>query len=114
MADSGEVAKAADGIDAMGLGDALDLLRAEVAAARQRAELADVRFPIQSLTVEFKVGLTRTAGGRAGFKVPFLEAGGEGAVAKETVHTVTIVLGEPVDASDRAVKVTDAGDSLKG
>ena len=98
----------------MGLADALDLLRAEVAAARQRAEQADVRFPIQSLTVELKVGLTRTAGGRAGFKVPFLELGGEGSVAKETVHTITIVLGEPVDAAGRPVKVTDAGDTLKG
>jgi hypothetical protein len=114
MADSGEGAQAVDGIDSMGLGDALDLLRAEVAEARDRARQADVGFPIQSLAVEFRVGLTRMAGGRVGFKVPFLELGGEGSVVKETVHTVTIVLGEPVDASGHPVRVTDAGDELKG
>ncbi|MEU9842486.1 trypco2 family protein [Actinomadura sp. NPDC048032] len=109
-----EAAEAAEPIDSMGLADALDLLRTEVAAAQQRAAGAGVRFPIQSLTVEFKVGLTRRAGGRAGFKVPFLEAGGDGSIAKETVHTVTVVLGAPADASGRPVRVTGQGNTLKG
>ena len=56
----------ADRSDGIGLAEALELLRAELAAARDKAAGTDVQFPIETLTVELKVGVTRSADGRAG------------------------------------------------
>jgi Trypsin-co-occurring domain 2 len=107
------VAKESDGI---GLADALELLRAELAAAREKAAGTDVQFPIETLTVELKVGVTRSADGRAGFKVPFIEVelGGSTGYNRETLQTVTVVLGSPVDREGRPVKVARATDEVKG
>jgi len=60
-----------DGID---LAEAIEALRAEILAAERNSAGAEVRFPIQTLTIELKVGLTKTADGKAGFRVPFVGA----------------------------------------
>jgi hypothetical protein len=102
--------------DGIGLADALEALRAELALAQAKATETDVQFPIESLTVELKVGVMRSKEGKAGFRVPFVgaELGGSAGFDRETLQTVTLVLGAPVDQAGNPVKVTSAGDELKG
>jgi hypothetical protein len=93
--------------DGIGLSDALALLRRELAEARVQAAETDLRFPIRTLTVELKVVATRSKEGKAGFKVPLVNAelGGSVGIDRELVQTVTLVLGPPVDDEERPVKV---------
>lgn len=93
--------------EGIGLSEALEVLRAELAEAREKAAGHDVQFPIESLTVELKVGITRSVDGKAGFKVPLLgaELGASGQASREGTQTVTLVLGPPVDREGRPVKV---------
>jgi hypothetical protein len=101
--------------DGIGLADALELLRGELAEAQEQAADHDIQFPIEKLTVEFKVGVTRSVDGKAGFKVPFLgaELGGAGGLSREGTQTVTLVLGPPVDSEGRPVKVARTSSDQK-
>jgi hypothetical protein len=105
-----------DRSDGIGLADALELLREELAAAQAKAAGTDVQFPIETLTVELKVGVTWSADGRAGFKVPFIEVelGGSTGYNRDTMQTVTVVLGSPVDREGRPVKVAKTTREAKG
>ena len=102
--------------EGIGLDDALEALRAELASAQVKAAGKDLQFPIETLTVELKVGVTRSTDGRAGFRVPFVgaELGGSKGMDRETMQTVTLVLGAPVDAEGNPVKVASASDTLMG
>jgi hypothetical protein len=102
--------------EAIGLDDALEALRAELASARVKAAGEDLQFPVESLTVELKVGVTRSKEGKAGFRVPLIEAqlGGSVGVDRQALQTVTLVLGAPVDEHGNRVKVASASDELKG
>jgi hypothetical protein len=102
-------------MDGIALADAIEMLRAEVLAAQLRAAGADVQFPIQTLTVQLKVGLTKLADGKAGFKVPFVgaEIGASGGLHLETVQTVTLVLGPPVNRAGRSIMVAVETDEEK-
>lgn len=101
--------------DGIGLSEALEMLRTELAAAQVEAAGKDVQFPIETLTVELKVGVTRSKEGNAGFTVPFIgaELGGSAGRDQETVQTVTLVLGAPVDREGRLVKVSSSTDEQK-
>jgi hypothetical protein len=103
-------------MDGINLVDAIEILRAEVLAAEQNSAGAKVQFPIQTITIEFKVGLTKTADGKAGFKVPFVgaELGGSAGFEQNNAQTVTIVLGPPVDQAGHPVKIAQATDEQKG
>jgi hypothetical protein len=95
-------------MDGIGLSDAIDMLRAEIVDAQAKAAQADVHFPIQTLTVEFKVGLTKKGEAKAGFKVPFFgaEVGASGGLSQETTHVVTLALGPPTDSSGKQISIT--------
>lgn len=101
--------------DGIGLADALEALRAELASAQTKAAGTDIRFPIETLTVELKVGVTRSAEGKAGFRVPFVgaELGGSTGNNRETLQTVTLVMGAPVDRDGRPVKVAQSSRQRK-
>jgi Trypsin-co-occurring domain 2 len=101
--------------DGIGLSEALEMLRAELAAAQAKAAGKDVQFPIETLTVELKVGVTKSKAGKVGFTVPFIgaELGGSAGRDRETVQTVTLVLGSPVDRAGRQVKVSSSTDEEK-
>lgn len=103
-------------LDGIGLADALEALRAELAAARAKAAGEDPQFPVQSVTVELRVGVTRSKTGKAGFRVPLVgaEIGGSAGFDRERLQTVTVVLGGPVDRAGNPVKVAAASDELKG
>src|SRR5947209_16474641 len=99
-------------MDGIGMAEALEMLRADVFRAQQSAASAEVQFPIQTLTVQLKVGLTKLADGKAGFKVPFVgaEIGVSAGLHQESTQTVTLVLGPPVDRQGQPVKVAQASD----
>jgi hypothetical protein len=99
----------------IGLEDAISHIRAELLAARVSGEGATVRLPVKSVTVELKVVASKEAGGKAGFKVPFvdLELGASGSVSSERTSTVTVVFGAPVDRDGNPVKVAQGSDTPK-
>jgi hypothetical protein len=101
--------------DGLGLADALEVLRAELALAHTQAAGKDLSFPIEALTVELKVAVTRSRGGKAGFRVPYVgaELGGSVGYDRETLQTVTVVLGAPVDRDGRPVKVARSSQQRK-
>ena len=101
--------------EGVGLADALEALRAELASAHAAAGGTDIQFPIETLTVELKVGVTKKAGGKVGFSVPFfgVGVGGEAGYDRETLQTVTLVLGGPLDSEGRPVKVARASAGRK-
>jgi hypothetical protein len=102
-------------MDGIGLADAIEKLREEVLLAYRRSGEAEARFPIQTLTVSLKVGLTKSVEGKAGFTVPFVgaELGASGGLDRENSQTVTLVLGPPVDRSGNTILVGDATNERK-
>ena len=103
-------------MDGIGLAEAIEIMRAEVIAAQQQANKADAQFPIQTLTIQLKVGLTKLADGKVGFRVPVVgaELGVSGGLHQETTQTVTLQLGPPVDRSGQPIMVSSATDTPKG
>jgi hypothetical protein len=99
----------------LGLAEAIEALRDDLMTARAAGAGQDVQLPVQSLTVELHVTATRTRGGKAGFRVPFVgaELGGEAGSKRESVQTVTVTFGEPVDRSGNPVKVAHGSDQKK-
>jgi hypothetical protein len=100
----------------VGLDEALAALRADLTAAHARAADSGLQFPVVSVTVELQVAVTRSAEGRAGFRVPLLgaELGGSGGRESAWTQTLTLTLGSPVDREGRPVKVARASDRDKG
>ena len=96
--------------DGLRLGDAIAMLREELLRARAAGSSSEIQLPVESITVKLKVTATRSANGKAGFKVPIvnLELGGGGARERGSEQTVTVVFGGPVDRSGRPVKVASA------
>lgn len=90
----------------IGLVDVVQALRAELARASEQAVDADVQFPVGQVTLEFHVGVTRSAEARGGVRFWVLELGGSGGIAAESVQKVTIVLDPPVDRDGRPIKVS--------
>ncbi len=102
----------ADDIDGVGLAEAIASLRADLLTARQSGADAAIQLPVQSLTVELKVVATKGADGKAGFKVPIINAelGGGANWKNETTQTVTVAFGPPVDRDGREVRVARSDD----
>ena len=91
------------------------VLRDELLRARAAGSSSEIQLPVESMTVELKITATRSADGKAGFKVPIvnLEMGGGGARERRSEQTVTVVFGGPVDRSGKPVKVASADDVPK-
>ncbi|GAB3852276.1 trypco2 family protein [Dactylosporangium cerinum] len=106
----------ADPSDGIGLAEAIAALRDELLQARAEGSGRDIQLPVESMTVELTVTATRSAEGKAGFKVPIveLELGGGGSRQRADEQKVTVVFGGPVDRLGQPIKVANAGDELKG
>lgn len=104
----------ADGVG-IGLAEAIGQLRADLLTARAAGEGSEVRLPVESVVVELTVVASREAGGKAGFKVPFVEVelGGSGTVSSERTSTVTVTFGAPVDRDGQPIKVAQTGNTPK-
>ena len=105
-----------DGVQGIGLQEAIESIRHDLVAARASGEDSDVRFPVTSVTVQLQVVAASTAGGKGGFRVPVvnLELGAEGSRRWENTSTVTVVLGSPVDRSGAPIKVAKQSSTPKG
>jgi len=102
--------------DGLGLADAIALLRDDLLEARAAGAGSEIQLPVESMTVVLKVTATRSASGKAGFKVPVveLELGGGGSRERGSEQTVTVVFGGPVDREGNPVKVASAADVMPG
>jgi hypothetical protein len=102
--------------DGLGLASAIGLLRDELLAARAAGAASGIQLPVQSMTVVLTVTATRSADGKAGFKVPIvdLELGGAASRERGSEQTVTVVFGGPVDRDGNPVPVAQSSDSLIG
>lgn len=100
----------------IGLADAIDMLRGEVLRAHAAAAGSNVQFPVSSITLDLQVVATRSADGKAGFCVPFvnIELGGSAGWQRETTQRVSVTLGEPIDKEGNPVRVAQASAELKG
>jgi hypothetical protein len=100
----------------IGLAEAIAMLRADVVRARVAAADSTVQFPVESIMMELKVAATRSTEGKAGFCIPFInvELGGSKEWQRETMQTVTVTFGSPVDDEGNPVKVSEASDELEG
>jgi hypothetical protein len=105
-----------DAEQGIGLAEAIGLLRAELIKARSAAAGSAVQFPVESMTVELKVTAIRSASGKAGFRVPFvnMELGASAALQHEAMQTVMVTFGSPLDSQGNALKVVATSDELKG
>jgi hypothetical protein len=102
--------------DALGLADAIGILRDELLHARAEGGHSDIQLPVESMTVELTITATRSAEGKAGFKVPIvgLELGGSGGRGRGSEQRVIVVFGGPLDRDGHPVKVVSASDVQKG
>jgi Trypsin-co-occurring domain 2 len=103
-------------VASLGLGEAIETIRSELLGAQAGATTTDLHFPVTSVTVELKVVAAKEVGGKAGFKVPLVpvEIGAEGSRHWENAHTVTVVLGSPIDGLGRQVQVERTSPTLPG
>jgi len=99
----------------IGLAEAIGALRDALLAARATGGDSDIQLPVESMTVELQVAATRTRDGKAGFAVPVVnvELGGSASWQRETMQTVTVVFGGPVDRDGTPVKVAKASSERK-
>jgi Trypsin-co-occurring domain 2 len=102
--------------EGLGLADAIALLRDELLRARAAGGKSEIQLPVESMTVQLTVRVSRSVDGKAGFKVPFVEVelGGGASRERGSEQLVTVVFGGPVDRDGRPVKVAEATDELKG
>ncbi|WP_426320078.1 trypco2 family protein [Microbacterium sp. E-13] len=90
----------------IGLVETISALRAELAEAVENGRDTDIQFPVTGVEIEFHVGVTRGGEGNAGVKFWVVELGGSASLQQESVQTVTITLGAPVDRSGVPIRVT--------
>ncbi len=102
-----------DGIE---LAEAITMVRRNLIEARAQGASEGIQFPVSSLTIELKVVATRTADGKAGFKVPIVNAELGGSISHESewAQTITVTLGAPVDGQGRPALVADVSTTVKG
>ena len=103
-------------VTALGLSEAIELLRDDLLRARAAGAGSDIQLPIESMTVELSVTATRSADGKAGFTVPIVDLQLGGGVSRErgSEQKVTVVFGGPVDRDGRPVKIASTSDVLPG
>jgi len=90
----------------LGLGEVLQSLHEELREAAARSAGEDIHFPVGEVELTVHVGVTSqgSGSGRAQFWV--LEFGADLSHTRETVQTVTIRLGPPVDRQGQTIRVT--------
>lgn len=100
-------------IDGVGLAEAIAGLRADLLEARQAGAGAEIQLPVESMTVELKVVVSKGADGKAGFKVPIINAelGGGANWKNEATQIVTVTFGAPVDRDGNPVRVASGSDT---
>ncbi|MFC8350351.1 trypco2 family protein [Streptomyces sp. NPDC057280] len=94
----------------LGLAEAVETIRDELRLAIAGAA-SDIQFPVGQVTLEFQVGLKKTAEADGKVKVWVLQFGAGGKVEHDAVQKVTIVLEPPVDTNGDPIKVSSGSQS---
>ncbi len=81
-------------------------LRRELLAAQEQAANEQLRFKIEDIEVEVKVGTTRKGAVKGGVKFWVVDAGTEGSVESQKLQTLKLKL-KPVDAGGEDTLVSD-------
>ena len=89
-------------MEPVGLKEAVEALRKELSASIVAAANESLRFEVGQITMEFQIGVERTAEGSGGIKFWVVELGGKGVYKSTEVHKVTIPL-KPVHGDGRPV-----------
>jgi hypothetical protein len=99
----------------IGLAEAIAVLRQELLTARAAGAGSGIQLPVESMTVQLQVAATRTVDGKAGFAVPIVnvEVGGSAGWQRETMQTVTVVFGGPIDQEGNPLPVAQSSDRPK-
>ena len=102
--------------EGLGLADAIAMLRDDLLKAQEQGANADIQLPISSMTVVLAVHATREASGKAGFRVPVINAelGGGASLGHGSEQTVTVVFDGPVDRNGNPVKIASGSGKPKG
>ncbi len=92
----------------IGLVEAIEAVRAELTRAVAENADKEIQFPVDKVDLEFHVGVTRTADATGGIRFWVIELGGRASHESESVHTVKVSLGAPVDVQGKTIKVMRA------
>jgi hypothetical protein len=92
-------------MDEIGLVDAIAAVRSELSEAVAIAETEDIQFPVDNVTLEFQVAVTRDVHADGKLKVWVLEFGAGGGYEAESVHKVVLSLGPPVNPQGETIAV---------
>jgi hypothetical protein len=76
-------------MEPVGLKEAVEALRKELSASIVAAANESLRFEVGQITMEFQIGVERTAEGSGGIKFWVVELGGKGVYKSTEVHKVT-------------------------
>ena len=90
----------------IGLVEAIEAVRAELTRAVEQNADKKIQFPVEKVDLDFHVGVTRSVDGSGGIRFWVIELGGRASRESESVHTVKVSLGAPVDEQGKAIKVT--------
>jgi hypothetical protein len=101
-------------VDWVGLAEAIQVLRDELAAAREAGEGEETVFAVGPIEVEFSVVAKRTGEGKAGLTFGVVTLGMSGGTGREETHRVKVTLmprdaatGQPPEISDRVGSIPE-------
>ncbi|ROO87359.1 hypothetical protein EDD29_4960 [Actinocorallia herbida] len=97
----------------LGLVEVIEKVREELRAAALAGADADIRFPVEQVTLEFQVGIKKIGEGTGKVKIWVIETGATGKIEHDKVQKVTVVLGTPT-GPDGELKVSGGSDSAPG
>lgn len=96
--------------DKIGLAELLVVLRRELAEAQTQAAEEKLKFKVEDIDLELRVGTTRTGQGKFDVKFWVLDAEAKGTVSGEAMQTIRLKLkptqegGGPLNVSDEDEK----------
>jgi Trypsin-co-occurring domain 2 len=90
----------------LGLAEVLQSLHEELADAVERSAEGDIHFPVDEIELTVQVGVTDEGSGSGGAKFWVLQLGAELTHSRETIQTVTIRIGSPVDRRGRTIDIS--------
>jgi hypothetical protein len=85
--------------------ESIESLRTQLGEAVAAGSDQEIQFPVDGVDLEFHVGVTRSASGTGGVRFWVVELGASGSYEAESIHTVKVSLGAPVDATGQTVKI---------
>jgi hypothetical protein len=78
--------------------ETIEALREQLSKAVAAGSDQEIQFPVDGITLEFQVGVTRGVEGDAGVRFWVVELGANASYSVESIHKVNVSLGAPVDA----------------